>query len=135
MPRKKKPPFLMLDERIMEDEEVQLLVSEKGYGALMIWLLILIKFKQYDKTDFMVPLERLDIFCGGFFEAPKEDVKAILGYVTALGWIKVWKDPDGKEFFYNERRRNDLLNQAVKYEAQKQRMDKVNEERYGAEEV
>lgn len=131
MPRKKKPPFLMLDERIMEDEEVQLLVSEKGYGALMIWLLILIKFKQYDKTDFMVPLERLDIFCGGFFEAPREDVKAILGYVTALGWIKVWKDPDGKEFFYNERRRNDLLNQAVKYEAQRKAAEETNEKRYG----
>ena len=127
MPRKKKPPFLMLDERIMEDEEVQLLVSEKGYGALMIWLLILIKFKQYDKTDFMVPLERLDIFCGGFFEASREDVKAILGYVTALGWIKVWKDPDGKEFFYNERRRNDLLNQAVAYENRLRHINSVNE--------
>lgn len=129
MPRKKKPPFLMVDERIMEDEEVQLLVSDKGYGALMIWLLILIKFKQYEKYDYMVPSKRVDMFCSGFFEATKEEVKSVLSYATGLGWIKAWTNADGEEFFFNERRRNDLLNQKVTYQAQKERMDKVNEDR------
>ena len=134
MPRKKKPPFLMVDERIMEDEEVQLLVSDKGYGALMIWLLILIKFKQYEKYDFMVPFKRVDMFCSGFFEATKEEVKSVLSYATGLGWIKAWTNVDGEEFFFNERRRNDLLNQKMTKKNRTEHIEEVNEQRWGSKE-
>ena len=113
MPRKKRPPFLTVDEQIMEDIEVQDLVLEKGYGALMIWLLILIKFKQYEKFDYMVPSDRIDKFCSGFYEASREEVKSVLVYAAGVGWIKSIKNEDGEEFFFNERRRNDLLNQKV----------------------
>ena len=134
MPRKKKSPFLMVDERIMEDEEVQALVLDRGYGALMIWLLILIKFKQYEKYDFMVPSRRLDMFCSGFFEATKEEVKSVLAYAAGLGWIKSWTNADGEEFFFNERRRNDLLNQKVSYKNRIDHIDEVNEQRWGKKE-
>ena len=51
MPRKRKEPFLAVDIRIMEDREVQKLVQQKGRGAAFLWLEILMKLQQYEKTD------------------------------------------------------------------------------------
>ena len=135
MPRKKKPPFLMVDERIMEDEEVQALVLDRGYGALMIWLLILIKFKQYEKYDFMVPAKRVDMFCSGFFEATRDEVKSVLSYAAGLGWIKSWTNCEGEEFFFNERRRNDLLNQKMQHLAFSKGAGMTNQKLHGEKDI
>lgn len=134
MPRKKRPPFLTVDEQIMDDIEVQDLVLEKGYGALMIWLLILIKFKQYEKFDYMVPSDRIDKFCSGFYEASREEVKEVLVYAAGVGWIKSIKNDDGEEFFFNERRRTDLLNQKMTKQNRTEHIEEVNEQRWGSKE-
>ena len=134
MPRKKRPPFLTVDEQIMEDIEVQRLVVEKGYGALMIWLLILIKFKQYEQYDFMVPSRMIDMFCSGFFEATRDEVKSVLVYAAGVGWIKSFTNEDGEEFFYNERRRLDLLNLKISKQNRTEHIDEVNERRWGSKE-
>ena len=104
MPRKRKEPFLAVDIRIMEDREVQKLVQKKGRGAAFLWLEILMKFQQYEKTDFMVPMEDMDLFCNGFFLVSPEEVKSLIGYVAGFGWIKTFENSCGEKFFYNERR-------------------------------
>ena len=134
MPRKRKEPFLAVDIRIMDDSEVQKLVHKKGRGAAFLWLEILMKFQQYEKTDFMVPLEDLDLFCEGFFLATPYEVRDVLGFVTGFGWIKTYENSMGEKFFYNERRRNDLLNQKMTKQNRTEHIEEVNEQRWGSKE-
>ena len=131
MPRKRKEPFLAVDIRIMEDREVQKLVQKKGRGAAFLWLEILMKFQQYEKTDFMVPMEDMDLFCNGFFLVSPEEVKSLIGYVAGFGWIKTFENSYGEKFFYNERRQMDLREQKLTRENRQRHIDEVNEKRWG----
>lgn len=132
MPRKRKEPFLAVDIRIMEDREVQKLVQKKGRGAAFLWLEILMKFQQYEKTDFMVPLDDMDLFCNGFFLVSPDEVKSLIAYVAGFGWIKTWENNLGEKFFYNERRQMDLREQKLTRENRQRHIDEVNEKRWGA---
>lgn len=131
MPRKRKEPFLAVDIRIMEDREVQKLVQKKGRGAAFLWLEILMKFQQYEKTDFMVPMDDMDLFCNGFFLVSPEEVKSLIVYVAGFGWIKTFENSEGEKFFYNERRQMDLREQKLTRENRQRHIDEVNERRWG----
>lgn len=129
MPRKK-TLFLAVDEDIVKsDSQMKKLIKRRGRGDAFLWLEMLIQFREYPQYDYMVPLDDMDIFCESFFGTTPEHVQDLLVYVMEFGWIKIWKDTEGKEFFYNERRRNDLLNQALTYANKAGGADKTNQKR------
>lgn len=129
MPKAKRPPFLAVDLNFMEDEEVRKLSMKFGRGAAMLWLEILMKFQKYEKTDYMVPLEDKALFCEGFFMATGKDVADVIAYAASVGWLKLWTNDSGDQFFYNERRQIDLLNQKVTRDNRTEGAGKCNSKR------
>lgn len=129
MPRKKKAPYLCVDLGLMQDPQVKKLARKLGRGAVLLWLEILMRFHDYEATDFMVPLEDLEDFKEGFFLATPDEVAQVIGMAAEFGWLKIHTDSEGREYMFNERRQLNLREQKLKYLAQKKGADETNEKR------
>ena len=131
---KKKSYYMPLDEDFLSDPEVQIFLEEKGKEAVFDYLMILLKMRNFEDYDFMIPFSYIPLLRREI-NTTTESINKTINYCIGNGFFKVYKDVLGDEFFYSERRQNDLRNWKLSTEKMSEAGKRGNAKRWNKGEI
>ncbi len=126
--------FMKLDEDFLQDPEVQLFIAERGKEAVFDYLGILLTMRDYQATDYMIPKRMIPVIAKLTLGTTPEKLEETINYCIGLGFFKEYRDEDlGVEYFYSERRQNDLRTWQITSSKRSEAGKKGNDKRWNNE--